>query len=167
MPPREVLPHSARKRKGEPCCLATSTRGHASITQTPSPALINGQGCIEREKSPPIENGQCQTIKNKSYQRAHPGRGTYTHQQLRSMPEQPRHSALHYLACSCPIKHETFNCPLTAPSCFVQVEKAKLPFNSRTGALTRYQGSSGSRERTSLLDSSPPRSKSKGMELTR
>ena len=93
--------------------------------------------------------------KNKSYQRAHPGRGTYTHQQLRSMPEQPRHSALHYLACSCPIKHETFNCPLTAPSCFVQVEKAKLPFNSRTGALTRYQGSSGSRERTSLLDSSP------------
>ena len=93
--------------------------------------------------------------KNKSYQRAHPGRGTYTHQQLRSMPEQPRHSALHYLACSCPIKHGTFNCPLTAPSCFVQVEKAKLPFNSRTGALTRYQGSSGSRERTSLLDSSP------------
>ena len=62
MPPREVPPQSARKRKGEPCCLATSTRGHASKTQTPNPALINGQGCIEREKSPPIENGQCQTI---------------------------------------------------------------------------------------------------------
>ena len=60
---------------------------------------------------------------------------------LRSMPELQKHSALQFW-----LARAAFNCPLATPSCFVQVEKAKLPFNSRMGAYTRHQGSSGSRE---------------------
>ena len=157
MPPCEVSPQSARKRKGEPCCLATSTRGHASIyNSNPQPCTHKWARLHREGKSPPIENGQCQTNKKtKVTSERTQDAGLTRTSNLGRCPNNRGTLHLHYLACSCPIKHETFNCPLTAPSCFVQVEKAKLPFNSRTGALTRHQGSSGSRERTSLLDSSP------------
>ena len=133
MPPCERPPRSTRKRKGEPCCLATSTRGHARINQKPSAPHSSTGRAASRVKSPLKEKRvkpESKIKQNSTRERIQDAGHTRT-STLRSMPELPKRPALllfwlarahsniihliapsppHHASCRC----RRPNCPSTA-----------------------------------------------------